>query len=52
MADMKNRNDYQCTHATTDLGLWWPSTDQGKTPWRDKKKWGKLSMGKKPNTER
>ena len=24
------------THTTTDLGLWWPCTDQGKTPWRVK----------------
>ena len=24
------------THTTTDLGLWWPYTDQGKTPWRVK----------------
>ena len=24
------------THTTTDLGLWWSYTDQGKTPWRIK----------------
>ena len=39
-----------CTHRTTDLGLWWPYTDQGKTPWRVKpSEWEKrLSMRKKP----
>ena len=31
------------THPTTDLGLWWPYTDQGKTPWRVKT----LRMGEK-----
>ena len=30
-------------HGTTDLGLWWPDTDQGKTPWRVKT----LRMGEK-----
>jgi len=31
------------THTTTDLGLWWPYTDQGKTSWRVKT----LRMGEK-----
>ena len=31
------------THITTDLALWWPYTDQGKTPWRIKT----LRMGEK-----
>ena len=38
------------THKTTDLGLWRPYTDQGKTPWRIKtlRMGEKLSMRKKP----
>ena len=51
MADMKNMTKMTITHTTTDLGLWWPYTDQGK-PHGEKKNWGKLSMGKKTNTER
>ena len=37
------------THTTTDLGLWRPNTDQGKTPWRIKtlRMGEKISMRKK-----
>jgi len=35
---------YLPSHVTTDLGLYWPYTDQGKTPC----KW---SMGKKTQNE-
>ena len=50
---MKNMTEMTITHTTTDLGLWWPYTDQGKTPWRNKQKkngenypWGKNPIQK------
>ena len=36
------------TYIITDFDLWWPYTDQGKTPWRVRKEKKRVSMREKP----
>ena len=36
------------TYKITDFDLWWPYTDQGKTPWRVRKEKKRVSMREKP----